>query len=310
MKDFWRKLITGREKLVISYCAGLSRRIANKIYMMKYRNPKKAERSMTRIYGKEDTASKTLASNLVAALTRDASREEAAWVENIESLRKELSDSPSKITIVDYGAGQKCLNPDSGPEEMGREKVVTKTIGDTCQTVCKRVLLLFRLVREFRPSLCLELGTGLGISAAYQTAALELNGHGRLVTVEGAENLASLARENFKRLGLNRVGVVVGRFQDKLDGLLREYAPVDFAFIDGHHYERATLSYFEKVLPFLSEGGLLVFDNIIWSKGMMRAWRKIASDRRIGLSIDLVKIGICVKANFLRYKRHFNINPD
>ena len=33
-----------------------------------------------------------------------------------------------------------------------------------------------RTVRELSPSACLELGAGFGISAAYQGAALELNG--------------------------------------------------------------------------------------------------------------------------------------
>ena len=43
-----------------------------------------------------------------------------------------------------------------------------------------------RLVRELRPHSCLELGTGVGVSAGYQAAAMELNGVGRLLTLDGS----------------------------------------------------------------------------------------------------------------------------
>jgi len=162
---------------------------------------------------------------------------------------------------------------------------------------------LFKFIREFRPSVCLELGTCLGISASYHAAALELNNHGKIVTLEGSESLASLARENFERLGLKRVTVVVGRFQDTLEEVLRRQAPIDFVFIDGHHDEHATLAYFEKIFPFLSEDAVLVLDDISWSNGMKRAWKTIVSNKRINISVDLFNVGVCIIASSLKEKQ-------
>jgi hypothetical protein len=66
---------------------------------------------------------------------------------------------------------------------MNRGKVVTRTVGEVSKGASKPYfwsLLLFKLIRKFRPSICLELGTCLGISASFQAAALKLNGIGKI----------------------------------------------------------------------------------------------------------------------------------
>ena len=95
-------------------------------------------------------------------------------------------------------------------------RVITKAIGDACKTSKSHFwsFLLFKLIREFKPSTCLELGTALGISACYQAAALKLNQAGNLTTLEGADSLALIAKQHFQALGLDNVRVVIGRFQD------------------------------------------------------------------------------------------------
>ena len=106
------------------------------------------------------------------------------------------------------------------------------------------------------------MGAAVGISAAYQAAALALNGRGTFTTLEGAEPLADIARDNLRRLGLGMVQVVVGRFEDTLDAVLERRRPVDYVFVDGRHDRQATLAYFEQTSPFLAETAFLIFDDI------------------------------------------------
>jgi predicted O-methyltransferase YrrM len=146
----------------------------------------------------------------------------------------------------------------------------------------------------------LELGTALGISTAYQAAALALNRQGRILTLEGAGSLASLARENFGRLGLENIEIVVGPFQDTLQDVLDQNGAIDYVFIDGHHDERATLAYFRQICPHLTEGAILVFDDISWSAGMRRAWNTINRDRCLKACVDLIRVGICISAKSAR----------
>ena len=109
--------------------------------------------------------------------------------------------------------------------------------------------LLHKLLRKTKSVSCLELGTCLGISASYQAAALELNGAGRLITMEGAAPVAALAQQTVDKLGHGRVTIEVGRFQDTLDGVLAANKPFDYAFIDGHHDGPATVDYYNRILP-------------------------------------------------------------
>ncbi|MCA1733877.1 MAG: class I SAM-dependent methyltransferase [Acidobacteria bacterium] len=225
----------------------------------------------------------------------DATPEERAWVERIETLRSELNSSSDPIDILDFGAGDPNSTLTAG--EMYEGRAARRTIGEISRASSKRsfwAFLLFRLIRELKPKACLELGTSVGISASYQAAALTLNGAGALVTLEGAPALASKARTNFEALGLRNVRVVSGRFQDTLPRVLEEMGQIDYAFIDGHHDERATIDYFHQIEPFLSSSSVLVFDDINWSRGMRRAWKAIRSDGAVTEAIDLGSMGLCI----------------
>lgn len=266
------------------------------------------EKELSRLYAEDDMVVRSLARAFDAVLKNSVSPQERVWVEKIESLRHRLESSPHEISITDYGAGSRHLALTA--EEMYRGRVVTSTTGEVCRRGSKSyrwALLLFKLIRELKPSVCVELGTSLGISAAYQAAALELNRKGKIVSLEGAESLALLAKENLEQLGLARVIVVIGRFQDTLESVLREYAPIEFAFVDGHHVEHATLAYFEQIFPSLSENAVLVFDDIAWSEGMKRAWSTIMEDKRVGVCVDLVTVGICIPARSPGEKRTWKI---
>jgi len=208
------------------------------------------------------------------------SADERRLIDRIEALRETLNASSQRLLMY-YEGGS------------GQERIV----GDICRKAAqppREALLLFRLARALRPRMCLEMGTNLGISTAYQTAALQLNQRGALVTVEGAPPLAKLADEHFRSLGLTRVTIAVGRFAKILPAVLQAHGPFDYAFIDGHHDEVATLTYLEQILPHLSAPALLVFDDVNWSAGMERAWQQIAADRRLPVTVRLSKIGIAV----------------
>ncbi len=219
---------------------------------------------------------------------------EKAYIERIEARRAALEASSEVISYMDYGASTRESRETA--EDMYRGSPRERTVGNLCERTSKRyrsALFLFKLVRKFRPRTCLEMGSCLGISAAYQAAALELNGAGRIVTLEGAAPVAALARETFESVGLENVDLRVGRFQDILDDVLRECAPFEYAFIDGHHDGDATVDYFHRVLPFLAADALVIFDDIRWSEGMTRAWRRVLEHPKVTVSVDLVDIGVC-----------------
>jgi len=162
---------------------------------------------------------------------------------------------------------------------------------------------LFKLIRKFKPSICIELGSCVGISAAYQYSALKLNKKGYLITLEGYEALAKITENNIKKLNINNTKVVCGLFQDKLGKVLKENHPVDYALIDGHHQETATIFYFEQFLPYLAEESVMVFDDICWSDGMKRAYKYIKKNKMVKISLEINnKIGILLFSRKIKNK--------
>ncbi|HSE28269.1 MAG TPA: class I SAM-dependent methyltransferase [Gemmatimonadales bacterium] len=236
-----------------------------------------------------------VAAALQAAVRGHLTPEEEEWTARIERLRAELDASAAPVLRLDYGAGSPGARRTAAEMLAGVE--TPDTLGHISRLTSKPPFwcrVLFQLVRHARPVTCLEMGTSVGISAAYQAAALELNASGSLVTLEGAPAVAEIAAANLRRLGLDRSEVVVGRFQDTLPGLLEARQPVDYVFVDGHHDQQATLAYFELLLPALAGAALLVFDDIAWSDGMRRAWSALSRDHRVGIAVDLGPVGLCL----------------
>lgn len=219
---------------------------------------------------------------------RDAASK--AWFARIEQVREEMQQDVAPLVFNDYGVPSRFIGTlDNTSQQVSRS--VRSVVRSSAPPHQAR--LLFHLIREFKPQHCLELGTCLGISAAYQAAALHLNGSGHLVTLEGGKTLAQYARSNLERLGLSRTTIITGRFVDTLPNVLDLHGPFDYAFIDGHHDPEATLAYFRQLRPYLAHNALLVFDDIIWTPGMRAAWRTIRKDVQIRFAADLITAGIC-----------------
>jgi predicted O-methyltransferase YrrM len=222
------------------------------------------------------------------------SEAERGWIKRVELMRALLLRSTAPLTLVDFGAGT-SHRFDSG--EKDTENTVVRTLGDMAKSSKppRWAYLLFRLVRELQPESVLELGACVGISASYQAAALELNGRGRLLSLEGADALAARSRQTLVDLELgDRGDVRLGRFADSLPKAIVDFEPIGLAFVDGHHVESATLGYMESLLPAMADESVLVFDDINWSEGMRNAWTRIATDERFALTVDMRSVGLAV----------------
>lgn len=270
-------------------------------------NNYQTKRKLQELHSINVPAADKIANAISSALINNLTFEEKASIEPIEKLRKELNSSSKELSVTDYGAGNSNLN--RSEKEMHDGVVTTRLVSDCCRASKPYFwsLILFKLVKEFKPSTCIELGTCLGISAAYQASALKLNKKGRIITMEGSASLASLSEDTLKRFNLDNAIVVSGRFQDNLSDVLTSNKPIDYAFIDGHHEENATISYFVSFIPYLSKQSIIIFDDISWSDGMCRAWSKIVENEAVKISVNLGAIGICVLDKDIERKYCFEV---
>ena len=233
-------------------------------------------------------SSHALGSALRMTALRRIPREERRWAERIEQRRAELASEHAETQAVfterpERGAARwtQILRP--GP------------VAEACGVISIPPLwgvLLLRLARGQRPAVAVELGTGFGISAAYLAAGLEVNGSGRLATFDGAEKWAAIAEEGTSRLGLTRAEFRVGPLSKTLEEALVELDPVGLTFIDAEHTKESTLRYFRTLLPHLSDGAVLVFDDIDFDAPMWEAWTEIREHPAVAVAVSLGKMGI------------------
>ncbi len=151
---------------------------------------------------------------------------------------------------------------------------------------------LFHLVRVLGPRSCLEVGTGVGISAIYQAAALDFNGAGTLISVDTGDH-ARAAERSFADLDLSsRASVVIDSPGVGIERAIELGAPFDLALLDADHSEVGTIRDFDAVLPHLADSAVVVVDDIAWSGEMQRAWETIRQRPRVDLVLDLHRFGL------------------
>ena len=74
----------------------------------------------------------------------------------------------------------------------------------------------------------------------------------------------------------------------------------------------ATINYFNRLLPFLAEKALIVFDDISWSNDMRDAWDILQKRDEFSEAIDLGIIGICILKDKTRTKttpKNWDLQP-
>jgi len=200
--------------------------------------------------------------------------------QEVESLKAALLKNEQQIEVIDHGAGSRV--------DKGNLRSISRITKNTSKPT-KYGRLLYRLVQYLKPDNVIELGTSMGLSAAYMAFARP---ESKIITIEGSPNIAKVAKKNFDDLNLPNVQLNQGTFDEILPKILRETGKTDFVFIDGNHRKAPTLNYFEQCLSRAVNDTCLVFDDIHWSEGMESAWEVIKHNRKVTLSVDLFFMGI------------------
>lgn len=213
----------------------------------------------------------------------------------VEKKRNDLLKDERSIQVNDFGAGSTVL-------AMNTRKVAD--IARSSLKPKKYAQLLFRMVNYYEPQTILEIGTSLGITTAYLAMAGK---KAKVVTMEGSDAIAQMARHNFHQLGLDNIELTEGNFDETLNEVLHHNAHFDFVFIDGNHRMEPTLRYFEQLLPVIHNHTLLIFDDIHWSEEMEQAWEEIKKHPQVTCTIDLFFIGIVLLRKEFKEKQHFVI---
>jgi len=119
-------------------------------------------------------------------------------------------------------------------------------------------LLLEQLIVMNKPQRVLEIGTAIGYSTI--RIARKLGRNAVIHTVEKSKDNIAIAKENFKKSGLeNKIKLLEGDALRILPQLNKKY---DFIFLDADKEDYKRLFDYSMVL--LKKGGVIFIDNLLW----------------------------------------------
>ena len=222
-----------------------------------------------------------------------------AWAK-IEEIREQLLRDEREVTFVDYGSGRALS---SSPADANKRLVKDIAKGSLAQK--KYAQMLARLVRwlgsanpqylskrkEDRGLNIVELGTSLGVTTAYLAT---MNKGDKVLTFEGCNAVAEIAKENWKLLEINNIECRVGEVTEESLRLavVDLQGGLDVAFIDANHTYEGTKSYFNVLAEKVHEKTVIVVDDIHYNQAMEKAWMEICADERVTSTMDLYQMGM------------------
>ena len=210
----------------------------------------------------------------------------------LKQYRNSLLVNKNTIDVTDFGAGSRVFK--SNTREISK---IAKNAGISP----KNAELLFRIVNYFQPESILEIGTSLGLA----TSALSLgNKNGKITTLEGCPNTMSIAKNQYQLQNLNNIEFINTEFSSYLKKL--PTSSFQLIYFDGNHSQKATLEYFELLLPTITNYSVWIFDDIHWSAEMENTWEIIKKHPKIKVTIDTFQWGI-VFFRAEQEKEHFVI---
>ena len=214
--------------------------------------------------------------------------------EVLKSYRKSLLANKTIIEVTDFGAGSRVFK-----SNQRKISAIAKNAGISS----KRAELLFRITNYFQPECSLEIGTSLGLA----TSALSLgNPNSKIITLEGCPQTMAIAKNQCQLQNLNNVEFVNTKFEDFLTTDNRQPTTYNFIYFDGNHSKKATLEYFDLLLPTTTNDSVWIFDDIHWSKDMEEAWESIKNHSKVTVTIDTFQWGL-VFFRKEQEKEHFTI---
>jgi predicted O-methyltransferase YrrM len=222
----------------------------------------------------------------------------------LKDYRHLLLQNKNTIEVTDFGAGSRVFKSNTRAINQ-----IAKNAGISS----KRAKLLFRIVNYFQPENILEIGTSLGLATAALSLGLEantnrakLNKNATIITLEGCPQTMAIAKTQCHLQNLTNIEFVNTKFEDYLNNYQLSIINYQLIYFDGNHSKKATLDYFELLLPTITNDTVWIFDDIHWSADMEEAWEHIKNHPKVAVTIDTFQWGI-VFFRSEQEKEHFVI---
>ncbi len=113
----------------------------------------------------------------------------------------------------------------------------------------------------------------------------------KITTLEGCPETAKIAQKQFKKFQLKNISLINTEFESYLNSSQISNSVFQQIYFDGNHSKKATLDYFERLLPTITNDTVWIFDDIHWSAEMEETWEIIKKHPKVTVTIDTFQWG-------------------
>ena len=146
------------------------------------------------------------------------------------------------------------------------EQIKKEALADRVPIIRSETASLLKFFVSFaKPMQILEVGTAVGYSAIMMSEVMPEGA--AITTIEKYEPRIPVARENFRRAG--KEGVITLLEGDAMEWLARLSGPYDMIFMDAAKGQY--IHFFPEIMRLLSDGGILISDNIFQDGDIMES---------------------------------------
>ena len=170
-------------------------------------------------------------------------------VKAVDGLYREICDSQFMLDIVNKSG-------------------IKKSFFSLNMSMALRAPTLYVICRIVKPEIIVETGVAEGFSSAFILKALEDNGKGRLYSIDlpnqpgqelsGQRTTGWLVPEGLRK----RWDMTLGSSKEKLPPLMDNLKNIDIFYHDSDHSYENMMFEFEEVLPYITENGMIISDDI------------------------------------------------
>jgi caffeoyl-CoA O-methyltransferase len=175
-----------------------------------------------------------------------------------------------RSSYIDDTVGNYAEAHSAQPDDIQRDLIAaTATLGGASgmQIGPDQGAFMAILTAVLQPQFAVEIGTFTGYSSL--AVARALPDGGRLLCCDISKEWTDIARVHWERAGIShRIDLVIAPATETLAGLPDDQQ-IDLAFIDAD--KTSYLDYYEAIVPRLSERGVILIDNTLWSGRVTQA---------------------------------------
>lgn len=200
--------------------------------------------------------------------------------DSVEQQRKKLFDDDSSLILTE---NNECLG------QLKLQQTTVKRLAKKLTNKKEVDRLIYRLVANRQPAVSLQIGTGLGVSAAYFSMA---NSRNPVKIIECEPEFSTVAQRIFSNLGIDNVELRTGNLQQLLHHTLLNSTKLDIVYFNKFKDGETLFNLFGLCLAKADENSMFIIKGIYSDPSTKTMWAKIKELPEVTVTVDLFWIGL------------------